>query len=426
MKRILITLAAALAVVSMHAQNYMISFSGAGGGAEITAILVENLTKGTSLTMSGSDILHLSGTIGINELPASSINKVNIHPNPVNGFCTFDFETETNGQVNVGLYDLTGKLVMGQRDILAAGSHSYRLTGIGSGIYLLKITSGNYSFTSKIVSQNKSMLKAGMEYVSSHEGKSNTRTINRKVADETIVMGYTVGDVVHATATAAAAGYPYGYVVTVVVDPEDELDVVFDFFPCYDKDGFSYPVTKIGEQMWMKESLRSTKFNDGSDIPKVTDATEWARQGLSAYCWYDNDSTKYAETYGALYNWYTVKSDKLCPAGWHVPDSDEWASLIESLGGNTVAGGKLKEIGFDHWADPNTGATNQVGFTALPAGRRDLMGHFDAVGNTGYWWTSSKVGDGSAKYIIIIASAKYAFEGTDNQTLGMSVRCIKD
>ncbi len=426
MKRISLALLVAFSVASLNAQNYLINFSGVGESTEISSILIENLTKGTNLTMSGSDILHLSGTVGINELLPGSINKVNIHPNPANGFCTFDFETRTNGQVNVGLYDLTGKQVMSQRDILAAGSHTYRLTGIGSGIYILKVTSGSYSFTSKIVSQSKSMLQAGMEYVSGPDGKSNTGTVNRKASKETVTMGYAEGDVVHATATASAPGYPYGYVVTVVVDPEDELDVVFDFFPCYDKDGFSYPVTKIGDQMWMKECLRSTKFNDGSDIPKVTDATEWARQGLSAYCWYDNDSTKYAETYGALYNWYTVKSDKLCPAGWHVPDSDEWATLVTSLGGNTVAGGKLKEIGFDHWADPNTGATNQVGFTALPAGRRDLMGHFDGVGNTGYWWTSSKVGDGSAKYIIIIASAKYAFEGTDNQTLGMSVRCVKD
>lgn len=119
-----------------------------------------------------------------------------------------------------------------------------------------------------------------------------------------------------------------------------------------DQEGNVYKTITIGTQTWMAENLRTTTYNDGTVIPNVTDNDEWADLSTPAYCWYDNDSATYAQTYGALYNWYTVATDSLCPTGWHVPTDAEWTILTDTLGGLTIAGGLLKETGTTHWTAP--------------------------------------------------------------------------
>ncbi|MBI5010148.1 MAG: fibrobacter succinogenes major paralogous domain-containing protein, partial [Bacteroidia bacterium] len=135
-----------------------------------------------------------------------------------------------------------------------------------------------------------------------------------------------------------------------------------------DIDGNVYQTVTIGTQVWMKENLKTTKLNDGIALPNVIDNAAWAALTTTGYCWYNNDATTYKSTYGALYNWYAVNTGKLCPIGWHVPSDDEWTLLTTFRGGYSVAGGKLKETGTLHWTSPNTGATNETGFTALPGG----------------------------------------------------------
>jgi len=143
-----------------------------------------------------------------------------------------------------------------------------------------------------------------------------------------------------------------------------------------DCDGNTYDIVKIGDQVWMAHNLMTTKFNDGTEIALVTDATEWAGLESPAYCWYDNQSYNYKEDYGAMYNWFTVNTEKLCPFGWHVPSYTEWQALLQPLGN---LGGKLKEAGTAHWLSPNTGATNSTGFNALPGGDRFYTGSFERL-----------------------------------------------
>jgi uncharacterized protein (TIGR02145 family) len=134
-----------------------------------------------------------------------------------------------------------------------------------------------------------------------------------------------------------------------------------------DIDGNVYNTVTIGDQVWMAENLKTTKLNDGTSISNAIDNIAWASLSTPGYCWFINNRATY-EIYGALYNWYAVYTDKLCPTGWHVPSNSEWTTLTDHLGGAEVAGGKLKESGSSHWASPNTGATNVTGFTALPGG----------------------------------------------------------
>ena len=139
-----------------------------------------------------------------------------------------------------------------------------------------------------------------------------------------------------------------------------------------DIDGNKYKTVTIGTQVWMAENLKTTKFNDGTPIPMVKENDAWANLTTPAFSWYNNDSIDNKRNYGALYNWYTVSTNKLCPVGWHVPTEAEWATITAYLGEVGLAGGKLKDAGTVHWRTPNTGATNESGFTALPGGYRSF------------------------------------------------------
>lgn len=214
----------------------------------------------------------------------------------------------------------------------------------------------------------------------------------------------------------------------------DEVLIVFiDYnFEIMDIDGNAYHAIQIGDQVWMAENLRATKFNDGTDISMVTDPFEWSQSfgylyglpNVPAYCWYNNDMGTYAQTYGALYNWFAVETGKLCPIGWHVPTRGEWQTLYDFLG--YPFGGKLKETGITHWSEPNAGATNQSGFTALPGGFRYVGGSFSRIGEKGYWWSATTWYSYQAWSRALEYDNISFAEGYADKEYGFSVRCIKD
>jgi len=198
-----------------------------------------------------------------------------------------------------------------------------------------------------------------------------------------------------------------------------------------DKDGNVYTTVTIGTQEWMAENLKTTKYKDGTDIPLV-DSTEWGYAlNTPAYCWYKNDIA-YKNTYGALYNWYTVTTGKICPTGWHVPSDAEWTTLTDYLGGKSDAGGKLKETGTTHWNSPNTAATNKTGFTALPGGICDFIGTFGLIGLSGDWWSASEYSTTDillathAYYRGIVFNLSGVYRNFNSKQAGLSVRCIRD
>jgi uncharacterized protein (TIGR02145 family) len=187
-----------------------------------------------------------------------------------------------------------------------------------------------------------------------------------------------------------------------------------------DKDGNVYTSITIGTQVWMVENLKTTKYNDGSAIPNVTDNTEWTNLTTRAYCWYDNDALTYKTPYGAMYNRYAVNTGKLCPTGWHVPSDAEWTTLITFLGGVDIAGGKLKEAGTSHWETPNYG-THESGFTALPGGERNGTYFFLGIGSYGLYWTSN------GNYRGMSSSVESVMVGENIEYVeGLSIRCIQD
>ena len=195
-----------------------------------------------------------------------------------------------------------------------------------------------------------------------------------------------------------------------------------------DGDGNVYTSTTIGTQVWLKENLKTTKYNDGTTIPLVTGNTDWNNLSTPGYCWYNNDEPTYKSDYGALYNWYAVGTGKLCPKGWHASTNDEIDILVDFLGSANTAGGKLKETGLTHWNSPNEGATNESGFTFLPGGYRSSSGTFAEIRINGAWWNITDIPASSQGYINILG--KDFGDIIENTSVtkknGYSVRCLKD
>ncbi len=206
-----------------------------------------------------------------------------------------------------------------------------------------------------------------------------------------------------------------------------------------DNEGNTYNTIVIGSQCWMAENLATTKFRDGSDVPLVTNSNTWEDlDGSPAYCWFNNDSATYASTYGALYNWWAAEgggssNPKLCPDGWHLPTWEDIHTLRDYLGGEEVAGGKLKEAGYEHWNFPNTDATNESGFKGLPGSTRvSYGGQFGLIGQLGYWWTDWEYNGGNDDDIqdawryTLHYDYSFLYEFPIDKNNGCSVRCIKD
>jgi uncharacterized protein (TIGR02145 family) len=136
----------------------------------------------------------------------------------------------------------------------------------------------------------------------------------------------------------SGTGYGQQIQFTTPLDISGEAGTIIDI------DGNTYPTIGIGGQRWTAEDLKTTKFNDGTSISLVNDSVLWLNMSNPAFCWYNNDEAMYKSTFGALYNWFTVNTGKLCPTGLHVPFDYDWETLYTYLGGPDVAGGKMKDL----------------------------------------------------------------------------------
>jgi uncharacterized protein (TIGR02145 family) len=196
-----------------------------------------------------------------------------------------------------------------------------------------------------------------------------------------------------------------------------------------DQEGNVYKTIVIGEQEWMAENLNTSTYRNGDSIPtNITNGFEWGNLTTGAWCYYNNDA-QFECPYGKLYNWYTVADPRnVCPAGWHVPTDAEWTTVTNFLGGQPVAGGKMKSTGTQYWLSPNTSGSNESGFSGLPGGTRSSNndGYFLSVGANGYWWSSTEFGTFNAWFRALNYSSGGAGRGTSPKRNGFSVRCLRD
>lgn len=193
-----------------------------------------------------------------------------------------------------------------------------------------------------------------------------------------------------------------------------------------DADGNLYEVVNIGKQTWLKDNLKTTKLNDGTPLSLIADGMKWYQSKSPAYCWYDNDKETNGERYGALYNWYAVNTNKLCPTGWRVPKNDDWVELTLFIGNNTKEGQLLAAPKLKATTGWPTKGTDEHGFSAYPAGRRFYSGDFNRIGEEAYWWCAYE--DSKTGWARIIRDKQEYLDLNIYNTnqYGLSVRCVRD
>ena len=212
-----------------------------------------------------------------------------------------------------------------------------------------------------------------------------------------------------------SAGTAYGNEVSLTTEI-----IITDF------DGNTYQTVTIGTQTWMKQNLKAIHYSNGVPIPNFTDNTTWSGLTYGAYCNYNND-TNNANIYGRLYNWYAVTDSRnVCPTGWHVPSDAEWTTLTNNYGGDGIAGGKLKETGTIHWWSPNSFATNESGFSALPGGYRYSIGIYYYINSNGAWWTTTPNSTTAAWYRYMYYNYSSVDRTFNSKVNGYAVRCLKN
>jgi uncharacterized protein (TIGR02145 family) len=415
----------------LNAQDYLVTFSGSAESDTVSTVFVENMTQDTSLTLSGSDVLHLKSVItGISDLKYKQTNGIQIYPNPMKEFSIIKFDMLEEGITNVELFDLSGKKLAQTQNYLNQGKHSFRITGVGRGIYILKVTTNNYSYSGKLIGDNKTGEIVNIAYQSTIPSDDNS--MNTKSANSEIMMQYNEGDALKFT---ASSGENKSVKVEII---SQSKNIDFSFYKCTDPDNRNYSTVKIGTQIWMAENL--------AYLPKVSPQSGESYTEPFYYV-YDYNGTSVAEakassnylTYGGLYNLPAAKA--ACPEGWHLPTHAEWTELEEYLIANgynydgiTTGNNIAKSLATTtNWnSGSRTGAignnlllNNKSGFSALPGGYRG-RGTFGANGDAGYWWSSTKSDIIGTWYRFLHCNRDYLGETYNDEVLGLSVRCIRD
>jgi len=415
MKKSFVILAIIL-TISANGQN--LTFSGDG----LTIVKIENITQNVSLTINPGDVLTLSGTTAVKENSLLNTRGISIYPNPVTDRSVIDIFPPVAGDAEIEVFEISGKKIAGVKTFLGSKGQKFSISGTGQGLFLVNVKGASYNLSGRFVSSGKSNAVAAIGKLGSEpDAPAGKKSFpDHKGAMENPSLLYAPGDILKFTGTS-------GNNSTIVMTGNIASDttITFTFISCTDGDDNNYPVVMIGNRVWMAANLKTTRFNNNNPVSSVTDPTNWASLTTPGYCWYNNDETTYKDPYGALYNAYAVNTGNLCPSGWHVPADPEWSALTTYLGGESIAGGKLKETGTIHWTSPNTDATNETGFGAIGGGARTLTGAYSFLGGDGHWWSSTE--ENSEVWIRFISNGWGGVSRTSvEKEYGLSVRCIKD
>jgi uncharacterized protein (TIGR02145 family) len=423
MKR-LVFLITSFCALTANAQNYLITFAGSGATTTVNSVKVENLTAGTSLTLNGSDILRLTGTVGINEFENAKSFDIVIYPNPMTEYSFLQIYPTEAGNVVISVLDMMGRLVTQISSYMDNNIQEYRLSGISHGSYLISVKGSNFHYSTKLISIGHGGGTISIEKMSNNQ-TSNDKLINTASKGDlaTVDMNYTNGDRLKFTGSS-------GNYSTIKMDiPTSDKTITFNFIACTDGDNNNYPVVEIGTQTWMAENLKTTKYSTGDLIGTTSPATlNIISEITPRYQWAYAGNEDNVSVYGRLYTGYAITDNRnVCPAGWHVPSRTEWLIMSEYLGGESVTGNKLKETGQVHWSSPNMAATNKTGFTALPGGFRSFDGVFGYIGAYGSFnsTTEDTLHPGNTFYCSLSNNLTTIF-WWGSMYNGISVRCIKN
>jgi len=411
MKKIFPLFVFLMVTFSVYAQNYYISFSATGAATSVDYVDIQNITQNTFLTINGSDILHLTDVVAVEEYESEQ-NFFKIFNNPNTQNCYFELSIKNSSPLLINLFDLSGKLITTYQQQIEKGIYQFNLVGIPHGFYILEVKTKHFSQAKKLISFNLSGNTP--QIVPSISMEISDKEIAGKGTNATVDMQYNEGDVLKVTGRTGTHSYVF------MLNPLFITSVIFEYVTCMDGDNNHYPIVKIGNQVWMEKNLETTRFINGSPIDQVTDSTQWVSAVTAAYCYYQNNS-QIGSIYGPLYNWYVASNSHICPLGWHVPTSDEWTELYDAIGGY-YEGGRLRatEVGF--WEEPNSFASNSTGFTALPAGYR--FPNYGGLGTIFDCWSRNELDAQNGWMRRLTNNLSYDYNVTVQKWKGSSIRCL--
>ena len=430
---------AGLLSAASEAQVITITFEATlnGNDLPLDSIRVMNLTAGGDTMIYFPDNVLVLGSTGLADAAVQAPVLRN-QPNPFTDHTELLVSTDRSGQAVLQVQDATGRLEAAYAGNLAAGQHRFRFTTATPGVHVLTVTQDGRRATHRMVAMKGDASASSFTYAGGIGSSGMAK------ADRSLFM-WTPGDELRYIGYATDAT---GIVHSAAIDevPTATVTRTFDLFAglacpeapsVTDIDGNVYPVVQIGDQCWMAANLKTTRYRDGSTIPNVTGNTVWFQLNSGAWCNYYNSPANDA-TYGKLYNWYAAANSNICPDGWHVPTDAEWQQLELALGmpagevNNTGyrgavqnVGGKMKTTSL--WNAPNTGATNESGFSSLPGGDREgFNGAFGNLGSNGRWWSGSEIGEEVAWNRLLDNDDAGVGRGISDKRTGFCLRCVRD
>jgi uncharacterized protein (TIGR02145 family) len=403
-----------------------------GQPVALDSILIQNLTQGGDTTLYAPDnVLVLDYTLGMPDINGAGKDTFTLsqnYPNPFAEETTIQIYLTKKDHLKFGVYNLIGQQVAFYDKTLSEGQHSFTFYPGKDKYYLLTVIGNNATKAIKMVSLNsRGDGNCRIVFSRNEDNPANTKALKDinsfgfNLGDELKFIGYTaLGQSVIADSPSGNKSYEFQFAMNIPCLGTPTLTY----------EGQTYSTVQIGNQCWFKENL-----NVGTMINEDNEQTN--NNLKEKYC-YDNDQVNCA-TYGGLYQWdemmqYTLQqgSQGICPEGWHLPANAEWTVFTDFLGGASIAGGKMKatgtiEAGTGLWYAPNTSATNESGFTALPGGLRDEEGGgFGYKGSYALFWSSTESGNDNAWFWGLLYDYTIISTNEDYEERGFSCRCVKD
>ncbi|MCD4681570.1 MAG: T9SS type A sorting domain-containing protein, partial [Bacteroidales bacterium] len=410
-----------------NAQIIELTFTGKSDTYHVAvdSILVENITQGGDTMLYFPDTVIMLGTVGIEDNDGIEKPKFGIlenYPNPFKNQTLIHLNVPETGDVDIFIYNILGKVVATFSHYLSQGIHSFTFSSGSESMFFLTAIYKSEVKTHRMIGVNGDNNR---QSVFRYNGILSDIPVKNSFSSIKGVP-YNPGD------QFRFVGFAYAGKDTIIDAPITNQDYEFEFdngipcpgIPTFTYGGQTYNTVQIGTHCWMLENLNIGTRIDGA-ISQTNNGV------IEKYCY--NDDTLNCDIYGGLYMWDEIMDYQsiedvqgICPSGWHIPADTSWTILIDYLGGNVIAGGKMKEYGFLHWNTPNSGASNSSGFTALPAGYASSSGVFYEMGIVTFIWSSTeysglKAWDRQLSYNNSMANAS-----ADDKGYGFSVRCLQD
>lgn len=445
--KILLSILALGLIISAFGQksSMELTFTAGNNGQYVPmdSILIENLTQVGDTTLYTPDtVLVLEYITGIGDNEAIDENTFSIsqnYPNPFKGKTTVNLYLPEKENIKIICRNILGSELVHYENILNRGNNYFNFYSGNESYYLLTVTGKQTSRTIK-------MLNTGSHIANAEKCKivytGNNGNVNGfKSYEANNGFGFNFGDELKYIA------YTDVEETEIIDSPTGSQIYTFQFngwTPCpgistvSDIDANVYNTVQIGSQCWMKENLKTTTYNNGTQIPNIIETDAWQNLTTGAYVWYNNDIS-WKDPYGALYNWYAaVDVNELCPTGWHVPTKDEWTTLFSYTTSegkelrscrmvNSPQGGSCNTIKHPRWHENSINGTDDYGFSGLPGGHRVYYdGAFYSVGFSAFWWTSTEHSSYDAWHLYLYFDFDSVTVTYGEKRNGFSVRCLRD